>query len=207
MAWSRHSATFSMSLGFYENINKYFVSIKYEHIIQLVFFYFPYSKTLVYFSDDYVGYHIESITSATYNQNDGILSFVLPTSSQFCVHISISADNQQWQVYAPCAPSSGGSVKLSTSGAVNHARVSVCLRQRQDICSSPTSVKIGQCCYFFTFHLVPLNVYSKLEEIFHFAGELSKYAKAYNINKFENDVQNFFTQLYDFYRHVKLLLV
>ena len=85
-----------------------------------------------------------------YNPNEHILSFT-SASDYYCVRVLVSHDvGSSWQMYEPCAPSTGGSMKLTSPRLVRQVNVSLCLERRQDVCSTSVLATIGQ---FTTFKL------------------------------------------------------
>jgi echinoid protein len=79
-------------------------------------------------------FEIAPPTDVTYQEEDMTLLFKSP-STNYCVKVELY-DGDTWRIYEPCAPATGGSIKVSeTETLVDEVRVALCLQRRQDICS------------------------------------------------------------------------
>ena len=84
---------------------------------------------------------IEPPTDVYYDEQTSVLSFRSP-STNYCVHVELYR-NGEWSTYEGCENALGGSVELN-QGGVQAARVKLCLKRRQQICSTPESAVIGE---------------------------------------------------------------
>ena len=83
-------------------------------------------------------------TNVKYDINKQLLTFSAFTS-HYCSRVLVRYhDNMDtWQEYRPCAPSSGGSMKLSTSQPISQVNVSLCLQESPRVCSHGVLAVIG----------------------------------------------------------------
>ena len=78
---------------------------------------------------------IEPPTEVVYDTSTRIVEFKSP-STYYCAHVETY--NNRWYTYEECAPTTGGSVKISDNVIAEKLRVSLCLDRRPlEICSDP----------------------------------------------------------------------
>ena len=91
----------------------------------------------------FTDFSIPAPTDVVYSTKDQILRF-RSFAANTCVRISLSDNGQTWSLYEPCAPSAGGSVKITTNARFSQVKVSLCLERRQDVCSAPVLAHFGK---------------------------------------------------------------
>ena len=84
-----------------------------------------------------------------YDPTSRVITFKSP-STYYCARVTIY-DGVTWQVYAPCAPTAGGSIKVDDGVTVEKVRVSLCLERRLDVCSLEIAAEASTCeCVLFS---------------------------------------------------------
>lgn len=88
-----------------------------------------------------------------YDATSRTITFKSP-STFYCARVTIF-DGVIWQVYVPCAPTMGGSIKVDDGVNVEKVRVSLCLERRLDVCSLEIAAEASTCEFvlFFIFRL------------------------------------------------------
>ena len=57
-----------------------------------------------------------------------------------------------WEPYEPCAPTTGGSVRIGDeAGVIEELRVALCLERRNEICSDYVDAFVGKLILSFSF--------------------------------------------------------